>query len=165
MEVISIISILAVIVAPIASVIIAQKLQERASLRKDKMDLFKTLMMARNGWTVESVRALNILDIVYSDDNKVRAAWRKYYDRLCVDDNPTETELKKIQEAQYELLETMAVSLGYKNKITWKTIQNPYKPKGMIEAEKNQQAFQNGQLAVAQYAMNMIMKDNSRTNS
>ena len=117
MEVISIISILAVIVAPIASVIIAQKLQERASLRKDKMDLFKTLMMARNGWTVESVRALNILDIVYSDDNKVRAAWRKYYDRLCVDDNPTETELKKIQEAQYELLETMAVSLGYKNKI------------------------------------------------
>ena len=165
MEVISIISILAVIVAPIASVIIAQKLQERASLRKDKMDLFKTLMMARNGWTVESVRALNILDIVYSDDNKVRAAWRKYYDRLCVDDNPTETELKKIQEAQYELLETMAVSLGYKNKITWKTSQNPYNPKGMIEAEKNQQAFQNGQLAVAQYAMNMIMKDNSRTNS
>ena len=110
--------------------------------------------MSRNGWTVESVRALNVLYVVFSDDEKVRAAWKKYYDKLCVE-NPTDTELKKVQDAQYELLEAMAESLGYKETITWKTIQKPYKPKGMIEAEENQRFYQEGLLALAQVALNM----------
>lgn len=111
-------------------------------------------MMSRNGWSVESVRALNVLEVVFSDDEKVCTAWKNYYDKLCVE-NPTETELKKMQDAQYELLEAMAESLGYKETITWKTIQKPYKPKGMIEAEENQRLYQEGQIAVAQMALNM----------
>ena len=146
------INIIAVIVAPIAAVLIGQLLQNRAEKRRDKMELFKTLMMSRNGWNIESVRALNILDIVFSDDKSVRSAWEKYYDKLCIE-NPSETELKKIQDAQYTLLETMAVSLGYKDKITWKTIQNPYIPIGMTAAEQKQQLFQESQLA----AMQMLM--------
>ena len=155
METISIISIIAVVAAPVISVCIAQYLQSRAEKRKDKMELFKTLMMSRNGWTIESVRALNTLDIVFSDDNEVREAWRNYYDRLCVD-NPTQAEIIKIQEAQYSLLETMAVSLGYKDKITWKTIQKPYVPKGMQEEEQNRKLFQEGQLAVARMALQSL---------
>jgi hypothetical protein len=143
-----------VVIAPIAAVWIGQKLQDKHERRKDKLELFKTLMMSRNGWTVESVRALNVLDVVFSDDEKVRAAWKKYYDKLCVE-NPTDTELKKVQDAQYELLEAMAESLGYKETITWKTIQKPYKPKGMIEAEENQRFYQEGLLALAQVALNM----------
>lgn len=123
-----IINLVAVVIAPIAAVWIGQKLQDKHERRKDKLELFKTLMMSRNGWTVESVRALNVLDVVFSDDEKVRAAWKKYYDKLCVE-NPTDTELKKVQDAQYELLEAMAESLGYKETITWKTIQKPYSPK------------------------------------
>ncbi len=149
-----IINLVAVVIAPIAAVWIGQKLQDKHERRKDKLELFKTLMMSRNGWTVESVRALNVLDVVFSDDEKVRAAWKKYYDKLCVE-NPTDTELKKVQDAQYELLEAMAESLGYKETITWKTIQKPYKPKGMIEAEENQRFYQEGLLALAQVALNM----------
>ena len=111
-------------------------------------------MMSRTGWTFESFRALNILDVVFSDDENVRNAWKNYYDRLCVD-NPSESELKKIQEAQYVLLEAMANSLGYKDKITWKTIQNPYKPKVMGELEQNQRKYQEGQLALADIAVAM----------
>ena len=158
MNVLTIINIVAVIVAPIASVCIAQWLQSRSQKRKDKIDLFKTLMMSRNGWTVESVKAFNILDIVFSDDAPVRNAWKNYYVRLCVE-NPSPTELNKIQNAQYELLETMAASLGYKDKITWKTIQNPYIPKGMQEAEQNQRIFQSGQVAVAQMALQMMQNN------
>ena len=54
---------------------------------------------------------------------------------------------KKIQNAQYKLLETIAKSLGYKDKVTWETIQNPYVPNGMIrqqqEQAKNQQVYNN----------------------
>ena len=112
-------------------------------------------MVSRNGWTIESVRALNVLDVVFSDDEKVRNAWKKYYDKLCVE-NPTDTELKKIQDTQYELLEAMAESLGYKETITWKTIQNPYKPKGMVDAEEKQRFYQEGQLAIVQMGLSMM---------
>ena len=108
-------------------------------------------MVSRNGWTIESVRALNIIDIVFADDKNVRARWKEYYDKLCVE-NPTETELKKIKTAQDKLLEAMAVSLGYKDKVTWETIQNPYIPKGMVDAEQMQREYQNGQLAMAKIA-------------
>lgn len=155
MEWISIISIIAVIAAPIASVYIAHHLQSRSEKRKDKMDLFKTLMMSRTGWTTDSVRALNTLDIVFSDDRAVREAWRQYYDRLSVD-NPSPMELQKIQEAQYSLLESMAISLGYKDKITWKTIQKPYIPMGMVQEEQNRRLFQDGQLAVAKLAIQSL---------
>ena len=151
----TIINILAVIIAPIAAVWIGQKLQDRHDKRKDKLELFKTLMMSRNGWTVDSVRALNVLDVVFSDDKKVRNAWKKYYDKLCVD-NPSDAELIKIQDAQYDLLEAMAESLGYKDTITWKTIQKPYVPKGMVDAEQNQRKFQEGQLAMAEMAKRML---------
>ena len=93
-------NLLAIIVAPIAAVLIGQWLQNRANRRKDK---------------------------------------------LCVE-NPSDTELKKIKTAQDKLLEAMAVSLGYKDKITWETIQNPYVPKGLTDAVQKQQEYQDGQL-------------------
>lgn len=132
-NVINIINIFAIILAPIVSVVIGQYLQNKSEKRKDQMYIFKTLMTSRlYGWTQESVHCLNLIDIVFSDNKKVRKAWQELHDKYCVD-NPTETDLKKIQNAQYKLLEEMAFSLGYKDKVTWETIQNPYIPNGMIQ--------------------------------
>ena len=126
-------NLIAIIVAPIAAVLIGQWLQDRSEKRKDKMQTFKVLMTSRiHGWTPESVYALNIIDIVFADDDKVRAAWKDLYDKYCVVD-PDEMHLEKIKQAQYKLLETIASSLGYKSKITWETIQNPYIPQGMAD--------------------------------
>lgn len=72
----NIINIVALIVVPIVAVLIGQHLQNRAQKRMDKMEIFKTLMIARTGWTVESVRALNVIDIIFVNDKKVRNAWR-----------------------------------------------------------------------------------------
>ena len=162
MDMTGIVSIIAVIIAPIVSVCIGNYLQNRYMKRKDKMDLFKTLMTSRSGWTAESVRALNTLDIVFADDASVRGAWKEYYDKLCIE-NPTQTDLNKIQNAQYNLLEAMAVSLGYKNKITWKTIQNPYVPKGMLEAMQKQTLFQDGQIAATQMVLKILQGNNQQT--
>ena len=105
---------------------------------------------------------------MFADDENVRARWKEYYDKLCVED-PSDTELKKIKTAQEKLIEAMAVSLGYKDKVTWETIQNPYVPKGLIDAERNQQEFQQGQLAMAkiaaQFAQNMPFAHNSNAPS
>lgn len=149
MECKDILNLIAIIIIPIAAVLIGQWLQNRAEKRKDKMQIFKVLMTSRiYGWTQDSVHCMNIIDIVFSDDVKVRNAWKDLYDKYCVQ-NPDETQLKKIQNAQYKLLETMAKSLGYKDNVTWETIQNPYIPKGMIDQWQEQ--------AVSKQAYNILL--------
>ena len=142
MKLAEILNLIAIIIIPIIAVIIGQWLQTRSEKRKDKMHIFKTLMTSRvYGWTQESVYCLNIIDIVFADDREVRNAWKDLYDKYCVQ-NPDESQLKKIETAQYKLLESMAVSLGYKDKVTWETIQNPYIPQGMLRQIETQSQSQ-----------------------
>lgn len=152
MYLMGIINVIAIIMAPIVAVLIGQILQNRAEKRKDKLQIFKILMTSRiYGWTVESVHALNIIDIVFLDDKDVRTAWKDLNEKYHVA-NPDPQHLKKIESAQYKLLETMACSLGYKDKITWETIQNPYIPDGMVSQmmiQKNQQQNYGDLLEVA----------------
>lgn len=85
MDCIDILNLIAIIVIPIIAVIIGQYLQNKTEKRKDKMQIFKTLMTSRiYGWTPESVHCLNIIDIVFSDDEKVRNAWKDLYDKYCI---------------------------------------------------------------------------------
>jgi hypothetical protein len=142
-----ILNLIAIFIIPVVAVIVGQHLQNRAEIRKDKMHIFKVLMTSRiYGWTQEGVHCLNIIDIVFADDKKVRDAWKDLYDKYWVE-NPDGTQIEKIKKAQYKLLETMANSLGYKDKVTWETIQNPYIPKGMLqqinERNQSQQAYNN----------------------
>lgn len=68
----NIINLIALIVVPILAVIIGQKLQDRAQKRNDKIQIFKILMMSRiYGWTTESVQAMNLIEIVFADDDAV----------------------------------------------------------------------------------------------
>lgn len=143
----TIVNILAIIVAPIVALMVSKWLQNRDEKRRDKLEIFKALMISRENWSAESVRALNILDITFSDDKDVRRKWREYYDKLCVD-NPTESDLVKIKTAQEKLLETMADSLGYKDSVTWDIIQHPYIPRGMREAMNRQFDLQNKQIEI-----------------
>lgn len=137
--------ILAIILAPLIAVWVGQLIHTREEKRNDKLSIFKTLMATRNGWTMESVKALNIIEIVFSDDKNVLISWKDYYDKLCVQ-NPTPADLKKIEIAQGLLLETIAKSLGYK-KVTWETIQNPYLPTGMQQDAEMEREFKRCQLA------------------
>lgn len=160
MECKDILNLIAIIVIPIVAVLIGQHLQNRAEIRKDKMHIFKVLMTSRiYGWTQESVHCLNIIDIVFSDDENVRNAWKDLYDKYCVQ-NPDETQLEKIQNAQYKLLDTMANSLGYKDKVTWETIQNPYIPEGMRRQQQEQAASQQAYNNLLFNMQHMIPKNN-----
>jgi hypothetical protein len=159
MECKDILNLIAIIVIPIAAVLIGQWLQSRAEKRKDKMQIFKTLMTSRiYGWTQESVYCMNIIDIVFADDKKVRDAWKDLYDKYCVR-NPDETQLRKIQNAQYKLLETMAKSLGYKDKVTWETIQNPYVPDGLKQQWQERSQSQQAYNSLLNNMANMIPKN------
>ena len=50
----------------------------------------------------------------------------------------------------------MAKSLGYKDIVTWESIQNPYIPKGMTELMEQQQAYQKNQSVIMEQMKNMM---------
>lgn len=151
-----IINIIALIIIPVIAVVIGQKLQVYSQKRNDKMQIFKTLMTSRIfGWTNESVQAMNLIDVVFADDKAVRKQWKICFDKMCVE-NPTDTDLSKIKLEREKLLEAMAKSLGYKDIITWESIQNPYIPKGMTDLMAQQQAYQNNQSIIMEQMKKML---------
>lgn len=82
------------------------------------MQIFKILMTSRiYGQTIDSVHALNSIDIVFEKDKNVRKAWNELLEKYSVG-NIGRNERKNVENAEYKLLEVMAISLGYKNKIT-----------------------------------------------
>ena len=151
-----IINIIALIIIPVIAVVIGQKLQVCSQKRNDKMQIFKTLMTSRIfGWTNESVQAMNLIDVVFADDKAVRKQWKICFDKMCVE-NPTDADLSKIKLEREKLLEAMAKSLGYKDIITWESIQNPYIPKGMTDLMAQQQAYQNNQSIIMEQMKKML---------
>lgn len=101
----------------------------------------------------------NGCNIVFSDDKKVRNAWKDLYDKYCVKD-PDEVQLKKIQNAQYKLLETIAKSLGYKDKVTRETIQNPYIPDGLMRQQQEQATYRQARNEILLNMQHMIPPNN-----
>lgn len=160
MECIGVINIIAIVVAPIIAVCVSMRLQDFSDKRKDKMDVFKSVMTFRYGWTYEGVKALNNIPVVYSDDEEVRKRWKEYYKALCIQE-PNPMEIQQRQNALYRLLESMANSLGYKDKITWEDIQNPYVPIGMINTMNNNEILQSGMASIVQtMSQNTISQPN-----
>ena len=145
-------TIINIIAAPIIAVWVGQKLQDRAASRKDKMAIFQCLMTQRAiGWAQPmTVNALNSIDIVFNKDKEVRKCWATLLASYQHGGTSIECET-----AQCALLEAMAKSLGYKEIITWKEIQNPYMPEGLKHMMQNQAELTDGQLAMAKLAKMM----------
>lgn len=150
--VIAIIDIVALIAIPIVAVFVGQKLQDRSQKRKDKMVIFQCLMTHRaTGWAhQDTVNALNTIDIVFADCESVRKQWA-----ILLSKYRKEISSQEQYREQCKLLELMANHLGYKEKITWETIQNPYLPEGLIQRMEKNAKFEQGQLAVAEFMTNM----------
>ena len=143
------VNILAIIITPIVAVFISQKLQEKSELRKDKMQIFQCLMTRRIlGWaSLDAVNALNSIDVIFADCEPVRNQWEVLLSKYSQD-----ISLQEQNREQCKLLELMANDLGYKDKITWDIIQNPYFPKGLARQLESNDQFVKGQLAWADAA-------------
>ena len=59
-------------------------------------------------------------------------------------------EMKRREDAMYNLLESMAKNLGYLDEITREDIRNPYVPQAMIDTINTNTAMQAGMLNIVQ---------------
>ncbi len=105
---------LAIIIGPIAAVLITLFAQDRAAKRSDKLRVFGILMSYRKTFPPpnEKVQALNIIEVVFHDCPDVLRIWREYYDLM--QSSPQDIAAKE-NHKNIELLEAMAKHLGYKS--------------------------------------------------
>lgn len=148
-KIVAILNLIAVLLIPVVAVIVGQYLQERVQKRKDKMQIFQCLMTRRiTGWAaLEAVNAINSIDIIFTDNKEIRnqlGVWKS----KCRKDIPSEEQYRE----QCKLLELMANDLGYKDKITWDIIQNPYYPEGLNQQLTMNTQIMNGQVEWAKAA-------------
>jgi hypothetical protein len=114
MKTINFIAILAVIIGPVAAVLITLWHQDRKQKIDTKKRIFLTLMAHRRALppNPEWANALNLIDVVFGDHPQIVALWHEYYAFLAQIQSWEETTQQR-EHKYLELLSAMAHSLGY----------------------------------------------------
>lgn len=131
--ILSICQIVAVAAIPLIIWLVGNKQIRKKEMLEAKRELFFTLMKHRKTLYAMQDRAdaLNLIDVVFQDDEKVRDAWKNYLSSL----NPNSAEFQNNNAYLLDLLSEMAQSLGYK-KLKQTEIDRFYEPQATIE-DKN----------------------------
>lgn len=127
--ILSICQIVAVTIIPIVVWVGGAKFQDRKAKKDAKLRLFLTLMANRKTTFIqkEKVDALNLIDVVFQDDKRVRNAWKSYLDSL----NPLSSNFQNNNSYALDLLSEMAISLGY-NELKQTEIDRFYEPQQFV---------------------------------
>lgn len=142
-------TILAIIIGPIAAVQIEKLLQRNRNSKNRKESIFKTLMATRG--TVLSyghVEALNRIDLEFSNKRKYKKvieSWKEYFDNLS--QQATEEQLAVWSAKNNELLANLLFEMGKVLNYNFDKVlikRNVYSPVGHSNVEREQQALRHG---------------------
>ena len=82
-EAAAVLTLVAIVASPLIAVLVTTHLQNRKERRAQKVWLLSTLIGTRhNPVSDETIRALNLIDVVFHDAPRVRVLWHEYYDML-----------------------------------------------------------------------------------
>jgi hypothetical protein len=123
---------------PIAAARMADDLRQRseteAEKRRFKLHVFASLMQERAEiYSPDAVRALNSIDIVFSDSSEVREAWSELYQVLT---GQTEAPAHVIDERIRKLLRQMAIDLGLSDSLRLDDFARVYFPNALADESK-----------------------------
>ena len=110
-----IITVIAILLSPLIAVLVTIWMQNRKEKRERKEAIFSTLMAHRRAFppVPDWVKALNLIDVVFSENQKVVVLWHQYYQLLG--SASSNNEYQDREHKYIELLSEMAKVLGYKN--------------------------------------------------
>ena len=123
----------AIIIGPLIAVALTLWTQGRKERRDAQMNLF-TLLLAHRKFDLppHASAALNTIDVVFANEEKVLTLWRQYF--VCLQQPVPTTEQALLW---LKLLESMGATLGYPNLDTL-ALDRFYRPRGHVD----QWAFQ-----------------------
>jgi hypothetical protein len=154
--VLGIITIIAIILGPIAALEVQRRLDKGREAKNRKLWIFKTLMSFRaTALAPQFVQALNLIDVEFDNKNEqekaVRTAWKillDHFGELAKPNQPADIN-EKTATLTTNLLIAMGKSLGYDfDEVQIK--KGAYYPMGLGNVEQEQHAVRRGILDVLQ---------------
>lgn len=128
--------------------------QHRAEIKRRKNNVFETLMANRYYLASEAtVRALNLVDVVFSSSKTIRLAYKEFLDET----NRPEDGGPAIGDKFLTLLERIAGDLGLKN-IQWDVIKRYYLPVGLLQRMNDETMLRKLQIRSAAQAIQQSAK-------
>jgi Family of unknown function (DUF6680) len=125
---------IAILLAPIVALGIGGILQRRSDSHRSKLTLFGTLIAQRHDpLSVESTRALNLIDAAFADDPTVREAWTRYYTALNDPNMNGGAGYSIGEERRRDLLSEMVKALRLTRKISSADLLRTYIPTFVAE--------------------------------
>ena len=151
--ILTIVQILAVSVTPLIVWRLGIVYQDRKAKKDAQLNVFLTLMANRkaNPITKEWVDSLNVIDVVFQDDRKVREAWKAYHDSL----NNMSPHFASNNSYMLDLLSEMALSLGYKD-LKQTDIDSFYNPQHFIDQSNLQSQLVTENLRILKHSKNIV---------
>lgn len=141
---------IAAIITPFASYRFTAKLAEKHRKEDLKLRIFSELMAGRcESENPDIIKFLNLIDVVFHDDSKVRNAWAKYYNYLS-DIRLNDAAGGAIRDnSKLDLLAAMSESVGKIKHISNADLARIYMP--TFIAEQEEIAFHERQYKLATY--------------
>lgn len=152
--VIAVTAVVAALMAPRISARLTATTELRRAKRQEKLWVLTQVMQNRpQTESLESIRALNLIDVIYHDHKEIRRLWRELYDMLT---NPAffgETNVglagQLISQKKSALLVAMARDLEYD--IETFDVDRIYAPRWLVEQERITLADRKSKLPIADY--------------
>ena len=145
-------TVFALLFGPLAAVWWTLRHQDRAQRRGAKERLFLTLMAHRraNPPSAEWTNSLNLIDVVFSDNEKVVGLWHTLY--MVLETKPWNQQ--RYTHAFLELMSEMARSLGYR-RLSQTDIDKSYAPQAHGDMAERQAELQTEFLRVLKASKNL----------
>ena len=134
---------------PVIAIYVARKLDQSKVRYEMKLNIYRTLMITRTTpLSRNHLDALNIIDVDFYKDKKVKKSWKIYLEHLGVQYKDNNEWHKKRSDLFSDLLIVMGNSLGYKN-IDKTNINNyQYYPQSEFNNEQDFQDIKDGLKAI-----------------
>lgn len=137
-------NILLSLISGLLGVLIGSKLSQREELRKEKLNILKTLVTYRFfPGNQERVTAINVIPFVFFKCPKVCSCLEDYKkaqndaaDNFIAPQSFSQ-KLSVLDDAYIKLLEAIARHLGYGDSLSWDKLKNPYIAKSYIGQNGN----------------------------
>lgn len=141
MQVSEILNLVALVVVPVVAVLVGQYLQTQSKKRDDRKRIFEEIMASRIfGLSTETVRAYNMIHLVFASEREIREKWSEYYSALCVENRDRE-HLALCERKQLELLRAMAKALGYCDDVSQAALDTKYVPMGLVKSQETKESY------------------------
>jgi hypothetical protein len=126
-------TVLAILLSPLIALWIGGILQERQRRFLQRVWILQTLQSSRHSLSDERIRAFNSIDLIFRKDDKIRGLWHELFEMYKNADYSKGDGPQKRIDKESELIDGIAVALGYGDRFSRDDAARVYIPVGFAE--------------------------------